>query len=294
MNARQIPRNSRDHMGKVVVDNDFIIFRPQNQYRINASVTLIRSDNPVILESGPSSNPPGSLIERFLKHLNISSEDVKFLFISHGHQDHFSGLRVRQKSFPNAKTICHEAEIDTIRYPFLTQAAWQNALYFKTASKARVKVYDYYYFLLSHLYFREFQIVNRIDGFVKADTRVRLGDDSLHILHTPGHSKGHLCFLDNHKNLYLCDLVPFTPWCEPLPGALDDMIHSVEKLLRYSSNQVKRTVRAHGDIRRPPKQWEISEWGLEKERFHFFLDTINETLDMIPEKIKGKQVNLFS
>ncbi|TFH27640.1 MAG: hypothetical protein E4G98_05985, partial [Promethearchaeota archaeon] len=54
-NTKDIPRNHRDHMGKVVVDDDFLIFRPLNQYRVNASVILIRTDHPVVLESGMSS-----------------------------------------------------------------------------------------------------------------------------------------------------------------------------------------------------------------------------------------------
>ena len=108
-----------------------------------------------------------------------------------------------------------------------------------------------------------------------------------------GHSDGQIIALDNRKNLYVSDLVAFTPWIEPTHESLDAMIQSLQLLQTFDESKVKRVVRAHGDIRRPnPRYWEIDSWSQEKERFQFFLDTINSTLDSIPSFLQNHPMSI--
>ena len=64
-----------------------------------------------------------------------------------------------------------------------------------------------------------------------------LGDTKLQVLHTPGHSRGHCCFLlPEEKIVFLSDidLTSFGPWYGALDSNVDDFIDSIEKLKRMS------------------------------------------------------------
>jgi len=99
----------------------------------------------------------------------------------------------------------------------------------------------------------------------------------LKIIHTPGHSYGHACLLDcTNKVLFLGDHLPFTPWLDIHPEAIDNMIYSLEKLVRLNSKEVHYSVRNHGNLK---DNWkEVYEWEQEKERFENFLQLIKESL----------------
>ncbi|MHA1432095.1 MAG: MBL fold metallo-hydrolase [Candidatus Freyarchaeota archaeon] len=67
--------------------------------------------------------------------------------------------------------------------------------------------------------------------------RKSLGDTKLQVLHTPGHSRGHCCFLlPEEKIVFLSDidLTSFGPWYGALDSNVDDFIDSIEKLKRMS------------------------------------------------------------
>ncbi|MHA1605110.1 MAG: MBL fold metallo-hydrolase [Candidatus Freyarchaeota archaeon] len=64
-----------------------------------------------------------------------------------------------------------------------------------------------------------------------------LGDTKLQVLHTPGHSRGHCCFLLPEERIVFLsdiDLTSFGPWYGALDSNVDDFIDSIEKLKRMS------------------------------------------------------------
>jgi len=64
-----------------------------------------------------------------------------------------------------------------------------------------------------------------------------LGDTELQVLHTPGHSSGHCCFLLPEERIVFLsdiDLTSFGPWYGALDSNVDDFIDSIEKLKRMS------------------------------------------------------------
>ena len=70
-------------------------------------------------------------------------------------------------------------------------------------------------------------------GFLKGGDIIRLEDVSVEIIHTPGHTSGHLCFFFvEPKVLFLgdYDLTPFGPWYGDQGSNIDDVISSVNRL----------------------------------------------------------------
>ena len=73
-----------------------------------------------------------------------------------------------------------------------------------------------------------------VDGHLQDGQRVVLeGDFSVLILHTPGHARGHLCFLEEDQRSLLCgDMVSGVSMIvvDPPEGDMDDYLGSLEKL----------------------------------------------------------------
>jgi endoribonuclease LACTB2 len=74
----------------------------------------------------------------------------------------------------------------------------------------------------------------RIDGELQDGQRIQLGDDvSILVLHTPGHARGHLCFLESEQGSLLCgDMVSGVSMIvvDPPEGDMDDYLGSLAKL----------------------------------------------------------------
>jgi ribonuclease/clavin/mitogillin len=73
-----------------------------------------------------------------------------------------------------------------------------------------------------------------IDGELRDGERITLGDDfSVLALHTPGHARGHLCFLEETQRSLLCgDMVSGVSMIvvDPPEGDMDDYLGSLSKL----------------------------------------------------------------
>ena len=157
-------------------------------------------------------------------------KDVKadFVFNSHWHEDHIT----YNKHFN--KICIHEQD--------------SKALESYEEFKRRYGLSDE---LLSHFIYFEFSKVN---VEFKDKDQFKLGKTMVKVIHTPGHSKGHCCFLiddDNVKVIYLgdIDLTSFGPWYGCLDCNLDDFIESINKVMRIvESENVEIAVSSHREI----------------------------------------------
>jgi len=66
---------------------------------------VLKGDKTIIVETGPSSSIPNLLSG--LKELNVKTEDVAYVALSHVHIDHGGGAGTLLGSLPNAKVIVH-------------------------------------------------------------------------------------------------------------------------------------------------------------------------------------------
>lgn len=72
----------------------------------------------------------------------------------------------------------------------------------------------------------------RIDLLLEEKNKISLGNISLSVIHTPGHSKGSICLFDGNKNLFTGDTL-FADTCgrtDLLTGSDKDMNESLKKL----------------------------------------------------------------
>lgn len=297
-------------MGAVVDYGDFLIVRPIKNYRINSGVIIIKGEEPVIVDTGSSTDPGIGRIRAAFKINKIDPDSVKYVIVTHSHQDHATSLWQIENFCKNAKAICHANEFKQVQNPTRMPKAWSAALKLLGRPKWVQNLYNYLSIPMLMLFYRTIHIHARLDYVTNYETdsehfslddcpKLETTDNEFTIIPTHGHSEGHISVLDKNGNLYLGDFLPFTPWVNPNAEALDKMIDSTEILLSIPDSRIKRAIRSHGDIRRDRNYrgklhdngpwyglsatWEVADWSEEKERFQYWLDKIRTTLERIPD-----------
>ena len=270
-------------MGKILDTNDFILFRPNYSYRTNANTIILKGVEPIIFDTGTPFNPGTAKIKEYLQKQGITPESIKSIVISHAHQDHFKALPEFRKSFSNASVYVHQADANVVYKQFKTQSSWKHALKLKGYSLFVINLFEAIYFFFSPLYFQNITTLNHIDYTIKDGTIIGK-DPQIKVIHTPGHTDGHICVLDSKGNFFIADMVPFTPWIEPNKRSLNQILGSVDKIIDILKTKSTRVIRCHGDYRFD--NWEINSPEFELEKFEFFKDSIEEMLEKIPGFLK--------
>lgn len=168
----------------------------------------------IYIESAKILIDPASDRER-LKRLR-DEEGVEQVWLSHWHEDHFMDLDL----FDDLPLGIHPldapplADVDTFLNAYdIQEQAFRNSW--------RDIVTDMFHFRP-----RQPQIS------LEAGTR-KLGSLTMEIIHTPGHTPGHLCFFFPESGVLFLgdyDLTPFGPWYGDRESSIPDTIASVRKL----------------------------------------------------------------
>lgn len=107
----------------------------------------------------------GASLLQTLKKLEISS--LNYILLTHGHHDHILGLHPLQTRF-GGKIVMHESE---------------EAFLAEDSLSLRMSAFD------------NLPRVCRADILVKDGDALPFGDSRIQVLHTPGHTRGSVCYL---------------------------------------------------------------------------------------------------
>src|SRR3990170_6633999 len=91
---------------KKIGDNLFLIDLETGGFKNLIASYVLKGTKSIIVETGPSSSIPNLLSG--LKELNVRTDEVTYVAISHVHIDHGGGVGTLLKSLPNAKIIVHQ------------------------------------------------------------------------------------------------------------------------------------------------------------------------------------------
>ena len=164
---------------------------------------------------------PGS-DEAFLKDLALQRR-VDVLLDTHYHEDHTAFNHL----FPDAALWVHEAEAPCHRsyQTFLEYYGLQESPYRKEWDE----------FLLRKFNYRERPPARELkDGDI-----LEFGRTRAEVIHTPGHTIGHIClYFPDEGILFLADydLTPFGPWYGDFCSGIGQTIESMNRLLRIPAN----------------------------------------------------------
>ncbi|MFX1393136.1 MAG: MBL fold metallo-hydrolase [Promethearchaeota archaeon] len=157
------------------------------------------------------------------KHLRKLKRNfsINNVILSHWHEDHISGNRL----LPNSKYFCHDKD-----KPIIEDIEKFNFYYYIEDYPEQVELFEP---LIEGLRLQNTKIEKTLDD----GEIIEIGDNlKLEILHTPGHSAGHLCFYEiNSKIAFLSDidLSSFGPWYAGRDSSVIDFENSINKIMKY-------------------------------------------------------------
>ncbi len=134
------------------------------------------------------------------KELDALGADLKYVLLTHGHFDHVFGVNDLRKLYPEAKVFIHKED------EVLTENIALQCAHFGIAGIEKPK----------------------IDEYIDENTKINLGENEIRVIHTPGHSKGSLCYLIG-KDLFSGDTLFYEEIgrCDLFGGSFSEIEKSI-------------------------------------------------------------------
>jgi glyoxylase-like metal-dependent hydrolase (beta-lactamase superfamily II) len=150
---------------------------------------------------------PDHTVAALLDEVQKNGWDLIGLWLTHGHFDHLADHAIVKQRFPGAKILIHPLEVERLRNP------------------------------QSKMFALPFTIPpGEPDGLIEDGEMLRIGSIEVRVIHTPGHSPGHVMFhLPVEKvlvggDLIICNAVGRTDLPGSNQGQLEESIRRVMQL----------------------------------------------------------------
>ena len=193
---------------------------------------VLKGNRVGIIESGPSSTVQNLLSG--LKELNVKTEDVAYVAVSHIHLDHGGGAGILLKHLPRAKLIVHPRGAPHMVNP---EKLWNQAT--QVLGERITRIYG------RPEPVPQERIITAADGMV-----IDLGDDvKLKVVETLGHASHHLSYYDklsdgiftgDSAGIYVDKADVVVPTSPP-PFRLDIALASIDKMIRLKPKSLYYT-----------------------------------------------------
>ncbi len=288
---RRTPRKVT-RLPKVIEHGDYLFITPTGSARMVANILFTRGEGGenIFVDCGTQTDPGIPFLKRVFARKKISLEAPTVLLLTHHHLDHTSAFKSFRALFPNLTSVCPEAELPWVKYPFRSPPRWGILNRYIGRSGVYIFLTRTLMKPVAPLIYGGSQ-VNPVDRVFSPKTKhIRPGNTRFSTIWTPGHSPGHTIYIDEQKTMFLGDLVPGTPWLHPTSGMLAAMIESVQRLLALSESEVTQVVRSHCNTNDHGRF--VYPWAIEKARFQKYLELIFGTLDNIPKILRGRELTL--
>ncbi len=299
MVAQKVPPNRQDprpqRLPRVIKYRNFVFITPIGTSRVRANIMLIQDEggNGIFVDCGSASDPGNHLLGEVFKKYSLDKAPDVSLLLTHSHADHIANYWWFRHQFPRFHSYASEAEYRYITFPFSTTPYWFRIHKMLGAYSATKLMRRIGMFIAAPRIFGQVRFYYPITyTFASNITHLNVGGRKIEAILTPGHSPGHCMYLDESKWLFLGDLVPNTPWLDPAPSSLGQMIESVQTILRIPNRKVEYCVRSHCNSSDHGRF--IYPWAEEKTRYEAFLDLIFDTLEKIPTILRGRVVSTWN
>lgn len=157
-----------------------------------------------IVDPGCNNFDEENILKKFIESKNLT---VKYLLITHCHIDHIFGCKFVKDSF-NCEMLVPQK--DEYLIDLMVDVAKGYGVDFKPSPKA--------------------------DGYLTEETPIKLGQEDIKILSTPGHSPGEVCLYSNDANICITGDVLFKESIgrtDLWEGNLDTLLDSIKNKLLF-------------------------------------------------------------
>ena len=156
---------------------------------------------------------PGGDSERLISQIDKLNAKPKFILLTHGHMDHVGGV------------------IDLVK-------KYNIPFYIIKADEEYMEKDDFV-----------FGTLPKASGYLKENDILKLGDEIIKVLETPGHTKGGLCFLLNNDKVFTGDTLfnGSIGRTDFIGGSMSEIINSIKEKLLPLGDRVD-VYPGHGDM----------------------------------------------
>lgn len=147
---------------------------------------LVENDNAIIIDTGMQ-NTPVDVLEPALRDIGMSLSQIRNVIISHADVDHFSGTEKLKEKSKQVTVMAHKLDASWIesKEKILTER------YF------RYEQYGVFHDNETKKWFKNELKETNVDVQLNGGEVLHLGADRyIDVIHTPGHTQGHLSFYD--------------------------------------------------------------------------------------------------
>ncbi len=279
---------------RIIKYRNLLFITPAGTARMHANTIVIKGEtgNITFVDCGCPIDPGNELLGQILAKYGVAQAPSISLLITHSHNDHVGNIWWFRSKFPQLRSYASEAESRFITFPLSSTPYWDRVNSMVGGTPASSFIRRIVMVAALPTMFGRFHLYNPIDfTFGENISRLKVSGRVVQPIFTPGHSPGHCMYLDEAKWLFLGDLVPFTPWLDPDPSSLTNMIQSIEKILRIPDRKVEYVVRSHCNASDHGRF--IYPWAEERTRFETFRDVIFATLDKIPVMLHSRVLSTW-
>ncbi|MFC2093893.1 MBL fold metallo-hydrolase [Bacteroidota bacterium] len=165
---------------------------------------------------------PGWIIDTLVTYIKENSLNLKYIFVTHGHIDHFYYIPEIKNLFPDAKVCMNKDDYRDI----FTALEWITENYGKEWIDEAMSNPD----TKKYLEF-DMQTLGEPDIFVEDNQIFQLGTLEVKTIHTPGHSPGSVCYYTGNV-LFSGDVLFYRSVgrTDTQNGSKEELIKSVRKL----------------------------------------------------------------
>lgn len=208
---------------------------------------LINDELPILIDTGFGSDVHDTV--QLIEEVGVSPKELHLVVNTHYHSDHVGGNFHLQKNY-GVTIAAHkwEAELINACDPEACSAEWLDQ---------PVEPY-------------------RVDRKLSDNEEIHTGSRTLQVLHTPGHTLGHISLYEPEEELLICgDLFHRNDigWLNIFREGVSSIQRSIESLDRLSKLRIERAYSGHG----PQLEDPISAIDAARKRFEKWLN--------MPEKI---------
>lgn len=200
---------------------------------------LIKDEHAILIDTGFGSEVKDT--EKLIKEAGVSPEELHLIVNTHYHSDHVGGNFHLQKNY-GVPIATHKWEADLINFcdPEACSAEWLDQ---------PVEPY-------------------RVDRKLADNDEINTGSRTLKVLHTPGHTLGHISLFEPEEEILICgDLFHQNDigWLNIFREGVTSIQRSLESLERLSTLRIKQAYSGHGpQIENPQAAIETARKRFEK------------------------------
>lgn len=205
---------------------------------ISSGVALIVSGNEALLtDPGYRTAPeyPPGVLQTVCELIDERQLDLKYIVQTHFHFDHVGNTQYVKERY-DAPVVCHPRERAIIEDPMLaTRTDYFESMGADPAQVAADLTLDGPEAITfpEDVFAEHWNYPIEVNDTVEDGDVLQIGELSIEVLHTPGHTPGHLSlFNPSSGSLYLTDVMYWPTPIHPHPiGRVDEQLASIEKCL---------------------------------------------------------------